>query len=67
MKLLFFTNIKSNNIVQKQTQSQPLTQSLTRSLTQSQTQQFKLVGNTTRKCASLKIQGNLRCSSCSGK
>ena len=55
MKLLFFTNIKSNNLVQ--TQSQPLTQ----------TQQFKLVGNTTRKCASLKIQGNLRCSSCGGK
>mgnify|MGYP001319319291 CR=1 FL=1 len=53
MKLLFFTNIKSNNIVQTQ-QTQ-------------QTQQFKLIGNITRKCASLKIQGNLRCSSCGGK
>lgn len=50
MKLLLFTNIKSNNIVQ-----------------QTQPQQFKLVGNTTRKCASLKIQGNIRCSSCGGK
>lgn len=55
MKLLFFTNIKTNNLVQQQTQSQI------------QPQQFKLVGNTTRKCASLKIQGNLRCSSCGGK
>ena len=53
MKLLFFTNIKTNNLVQQQQQQLQ--------------QQFKLVGNTTRKCASLKIQGNLRCSSCGGK
>ncbi len=56
MKLLFFTNIKSNNIVQTQ-QTQQTQQTLL----------YKLIGNITRKCASLKIQGNLRCSSCGGK